>query len=377
MKTITIIFTIIFLLIKTNSFAGFEQKDQGARSAGLADAMVARGFSSWCLFSNPAGLSTLSVPELNVSAFRPFGLKELQTASLVFGFKINESAIGLGAITTGLLPYKENQFSVGFAHPLTKNLSAGLTINMLQVTIEKYGSASAFTVDGGLLFQPVEGIQAGFSVFNFGKSAIGKSKDDLPSGWRSGLSAWIENRLLLSCEWYQQAGYEPDFRFGLEFPVHEYVTLRTGLSTDPYQVSLGTGFSFFNVNLDYAWKNHPDLGVTHQFSMGYAFSTSPAQNYPSESVSWSSTAIPHQSEKKRNKKQIEIGPVNLNEATISDLESLPGMTRELAELTVELREKRGRFVSLDELVLVKGMTESKLKKLRSFLFILESLPEAP
>lgn len=373
----TVLFFLILMVNTSICFAGFEQKDQGARSAGLADAVVARGFSSWCLFSNPAGLATLSAPELNVSVFRPFGLKELQTASTVIGFKIDESAIGFGAVNSGFSPYTENQFSAGFAYPLTENLNGGLTLNLLQVSIEEYGSASALTVDGGLLFYPFEGIQAGFSVFNLGKASIGKSADVLPSGWRSGLSAWIENRLQVSYEWYQQSGYEPDFRFGLEFPVHEYVTLRTGLSSEPYQISLGTGFSFFNVNLDYAWKNHPDLGMTHQVTVGYSFSSDPAQHYPSESVSWTSTGNPGPAGKKRLQKQQEIKPVNLNEATVADLASLPGMTTELAELILELREKRGRFVSLDELMLVKGMTETRLSKLRQFLFILESLPETP
>lgn len=377
MKTGTIVFTILFSLVITNSFAGFEQKDQGARSAGLADAMVARGFSSWCLYSNPAGLATLTVPELNVSAFRPFGLKELQTGSLAFGLSAGESAYGFGATYSGQKPYSETQFVFGYARRVTEFLNAGASLNFHQVSIENYGSASVFSLDAGILVRPFKGIQAGISVFNLGRSSIGKSNEPLPSGWRTGVSAWIEQRLLISGEWYQQAGYQPDFRFGLEFPVHDYVTLRTGLSTAPSQVTLGTGFTISGFGFDYAFKNHPDLGVSHQFSVVYSFSGQPGQTYPTDYFDWGATESLLKPEKKQYQKQSSPIPLNLNEASVSDLKTLPGISTELAERIVELRDKKGRFVSMDELLSVPGMTESRISKLKPYLFILESPPENP
>lgn len=371
------LFLFSFLLTGFFAFAGFEQKDQGARSAGLADAMVARGFSAWCLFSNPAGLSTLTFPELNVSAFRPFGLKELQTGALSVGFKAGESAYGLGATYSGQSPYTENQFVFGYAREITEFFNAGASLNFHQVSIENYGSASALSLDAGVLMSPFNGIQVGFSVFNLGRSAIGKSNEPLPSGWRTGLSAWIEQRLLLSGEWFQQAGYPPDFRFGLEYPVHDDVTLRTGFSTEPYQLSIGAGFFFSGFGFDYALKNHPDLGVTHQISVGYSFSGKSPPNYPASSFNWAVSESSLKPEKKQRQKVNRSAALNINNLTVSDLKELPGITTELAEQIVELREKKGRFVSLDELLAVPGMTQTRLDKLKPYLFIVESTSENP
>jgi competence protein ComEA len=61
------------------------------------------------------------------------------------------------------------------------------------------------------------------------------------------------------------------------------------------------------------------------------------------------------------------GVVNVNTATVEELEQLPGIGTSRAKALVDARESRGGFGSVDELVEVKGIGEASLEKLRPYL----------
>jgi len=62
-----------------------------------------------------------------------------------------------------------------------------------------------------------------------------------------------------------------------------------------------------------------------------------------------------------------IKRINLNTATAAELELLPGIGPKTAERIIELRETRGRFNTIDELLEVKGIGEKKLGAIKPFL----------
>ncbi|EGQ73813.1 DNA topoisomerase TopA [Actinomyces sp. oral taxon 448 str. F0400] len=59
------------------------------------------------------------------------------------------------------------------------------------------------------------------------------------------------------------------------------------------------------------------------------------------------------------------GPINVNTATASELEALPGIGPALAERIVSHREANGPFKSLDDLTDVPGIGKAKLEALRT------------
>jgi len=74
-------------------------------------------------------------------------------------------------------------------------------------------------------------------------------------------------------------------------------------------------------------------------------------------------------------KRLALGlPVDINLAGFDELRMIPGVGDRLAGDIVALRDKKGRFEKLDQLMEVKGIKENKLAKLRPYLFI-DSRPE--
>jgi competence protein ComEA len=63
------------------------------------------------------------------------------------------------------------------------------------------------------------------------------------------------------------------------------------------------------------------------------------------------------------------GVVNVNTATATELEMLPGIGASRAQAVIAAREESGGFASLDELLEVKGIGEASLAKLRPHLVL--------
>ncbi len=61
------------------------------------------------------------------------------------------------------------------------------------------------------------------------------------------------------------------------------------------------------------------------------------------------------------------GSVDVNQADAGELATVPGIGRAIAQRIVELREREGSFASLDELLDVAGMTQTRLDRARPYL----------
>ncbi len=61
------------------------------------------------------------------------------------------------------------------------------------------------------------------------------------------------------------------------------------------------------------------------------------------------------------------GVVNVNTASVEELQLLPGVGESRARAIVDARQARGGFHRIDELVEVKGIGDKLLERLRPFL----------
>ncbi len=75
------------------------------------------------------------------------------------------------------------------------------------------------------------------------------------------------------------------------------------------------------------------------------------------------------------KKKLPAQPLDLNTATVEQLQQLPGIGPETAKAIVRFREKSGPFRRVEDLLAVRGITKAKLERLRPYVEIKPKQPK--
>lgn len=74
------------------------------------------------------------------------------------------------------------------------------------------------------------------------------------------------------------------------------------------------------------------------------------------------------------KKKLPAKPVDLNTATVEQLEQLPGIGPTTAQAIVRFREKSGPFQRVEDLLAIRRISKARLEKLRPYVTV--EKPEA-
>ena len=71
----------------------------------------------------------------------------------------------------------------------------------------------------------------------------------------------------------------------------------------------------------------------------------------------------------QGKKKPPTKPIDLNAATIKELEELPGVGPVTAQRIIEARQKSGRFRRVEDLLAIRGISTKRLEALRPYVTV--------
>lgn len=76
-------------------------------------------------------------------------------------------------------------------------------------------------------------------------------------------------------------------------------------------------------------------------------------------------------------KHFPAKPIDLNLASLKELQELPGVGRVTAQKIIDLRQKSGRFKRVEDLLAVRGISPKKLDAMRPYIKVSAPQSSAP
>jgi hypothetical protein len=246
----------------------------GARSAAVANASVTYS-DVWSTFHNQAGLAFLKNISAGTYFENRFLLPELGLRSVAVAVPTTKAGtFGLSTTLFGYSTYNEKKAGLSYAKKFGDKIAAGVQLDYLNTYFndEFYGSRTSFTVEGGIIAEPITNLKIGVHLFNPTKAKIAEYDDErIPTIVRFGASYRFSDKVLLSSEIEKDMVYKNVFKTGLEYHPTNVLYLRAGIASNPTLTSFGFGLKLKQFIVDVSTQYYQVLGFSPQFSLGYEF----------------------------------------------------------------------------------------------------------
>lgn len=272
--------------------ADFLRLQAGAAAAAQGEAYVGRSGGVEVLPYNPAGLATMENRQLllqhnqylldatsNYIAYAS-PLRSARVAASLhyldhgdFTRRTLSNPNGAGTFGADAL-----LFTAAAAYPFTDRVSGGIAMKIFREEIDN-ASRSGFAADLGVHYRnPFRWglLELGAAARNLGPQVrFDRDKEDLPIEFAAGGSVLFWNdHIRLSGELALPRNQELDFRTGVELRLIPAFALRAGYNTRNdlgHGLSLGAGFRYKALDLDYAWVPFEQAGDAHRVGLTVSY----------------------------------------------------------------------------------------------------------
>jgi hypothetical protein len=275
------------------SGADFLRAELAARPAAMAGAFSAHSDDANAFLWNPAALGAVNQPQIGLTHFNSILDTTFDLATYVQPLKLWNSASGLGLSVqhsstsnfeqvdlqgnnVGAIENYDLVLGGGAGLALTKTLRMGVGAKMFNSRLAEF-RARGFAVDLGVQNQLNERVFLGASFLDLGtQEAYDKVADPLPTRLKLGTKVTVVD----SPEVFIQAAAQLERPWtssdkitmgtGVEYWYMRVLAFRVGwkFGADLGPFSMGMGFKYQGMSIDYAYNTLGDLGLTHRLSLG-------------------------------------------------------------------------------------------------------------
>ncbi|MCO5269277.1 MAG: hypothetical protein M9897_10335 [Brumimicrobium sp.] len=252
------------LIILCTTCTGFSQGwlSQGARSSALANSGVAL-IDIYSYHHNPGALGYLKEGLVGLSYEAKYALKELQQQSIALAVPLKVGVISAGGQFYGYDSYRTTRAGVGYSIKLAENISAGVQINYLGMSLGNtyYGRKNTVSAELGILARLNNKISLGVSASNITRTKLSSYQDDrYGTILRLGAAYYILDNLMLTGEVEQEISKPTRLRLGIEYAPIPLLFIRAGVQGAPLDFAFGFGLVFGRVKIDLSSQYNQRLG---------------------------------------------------------------------------------------------------------------------
>ncbi|MFH1361781.1 MAG: PorV/PorQ family protein [bacterium] len=256
----------------------------GARPIALADSYVGLADDVSAMHYNPAGLSQIEFPEIISMSNNSFGNMHQQMFGAATPMGVGVIAVGFSGISSGTIPgysatgeaasafdTNSSVTMLSFGRRINSKLAVGVGVKGVSERLESAGAAT-MAFDLGLHYRYNRFLTLGLSILNYGGALkFAAEETPLPTSYRFGGSLQTsffgeEVNIVSDVIAYDD---ESNIGIGAEYVLREAIVVRGGMRKGVLYVGLGVTANL--LALDYAYRNHQDLGATSQISLSILF----------------------------------------------------------------------------------------------------------
>lgn len=259
---------LFFILIQTTVSA---QINPGPRSLSMGSAGVALK-DVWSLQHNPAGIANIVRPIFALGYERHFSDQNLSTQKAVFAIPFKQHVFGLSFQRYGINEYSEQTAGIAYSRNFSGSLALSITLMHHQLSVPKYGSANAVSVDAGMQYRLNERIWIGTHISNpSGSKYQDISGSTIPVSISFGVSFEFSDKVLVISDIHKVLSAGIDTKLGIEYTMINWFAIRGGMTANPFKQYAGFGLNYQRFALDIAISSHPNLGYSPNLAFSYEF----------------------------------------------------------------------------------------------------------
>lgn len=230
----------------------------------------------WSATNNTGALGFAGHAQLGLYSEQRFSQSELTLANLSGVLPTKYVNVGASITHYGYSAFNQQKLGVSLSRALGRSVALGVQINYVATNIPDYGNAGSIAAEGGILFKPFKGLNAGLTVFNANQARYTSLlTEKVPTFARLGLGYDISDKIRMQLEGDQMLGQKLSIRGGLTYRIHEVLSLAAGAGTNPVYYTFGTSIHLGRFDIDLASSIHQVLGFTPH--IGISFPTQPVK----------------------------------------------------------------------------------------------------
>jgi competence ComEA-like helix-hairpin-helix protein len=355
------VLTVFFIL--SPCYAAFEPRDWGARSAAMGGLGGITADDITALPLNPSIAGLLPKFTAGATGYQLFpgldGLEAISSIGLGIGLPTEKiGSFGLWYNTFGLDLYREHEIMLAHSFVLFRRISLGYGLKVLDLEMQGFPSAMVFSVDAGVTAVYSQKLRFVFSMRNLNAPSLLGSPDNTSRGGELGAAFVPMRGMLAALSLVKNTGEDLFFRAGIEFKPVALVSVRAGgQSGTRSRFTTGLGVHVMQMEADYGFIWQSGTGAQSVFSVSWGASHIDTLFVKNEEQTANSGGSPGNDENR----------ININTASVDELDAVPGFGPATAKNIVKYREEHGLFKSVDELRSIPRMSEKIMRQAQGFL----------
>ncbi|RYE49928.1 MAG: hypothetical protein EOP48_20725 [Sphingobacteriales bacterium] len=245
----------------------FSQTNSGSRLTAMGNISAAVN-DVWGVATNPAAICDVMQPTAQLSHQEHHFSKSIRNQGLAVVIPKGRQVFGLSLQRYGIPEYHTLRAGIVATRQFGPQLAIGIRGNYHQLKIDQYGLTTAISVDLGAIYRLSAEMSVGLYIDNLSKQGYrtGTAHTDIPSLAYVGIAYRTSAKLLIASTLSKD-----DIAIGLDYRFIELISLRAGVSLNPYIHYFGLGFNPSKFLVDFAFTKHSNFGFSPQLTIGYVF----------------------------------------------------------------------------------------------------------